>query len=91
MFEDKILERLDIIEKDISTLSNSRNEVIDRLGTIEKDISTLSTEVRETNQQMRETNFRVETYQKASQQVVNLAFGALATAVIAIVVRATIG
>ena len=34
------------------------------------------------------SNDRIETYQKASQQVVNLAFGLILTAVIAIVVPA---
>lgn len=54
--------------------SNFETRVIERLDKIDQELTVL--------------NVRVDTYQKASGQVVNLAFGLIATAVITIIVSA---
>jgi sugar-specific transcriptional regulator TrmB len=46
----------------------------------------LSTEVDGLKQELAQTNVRVDAYQKASNQVVNLAFGLIATATLTIIV-----
>ncbi|MEB3213697.1 MAG: hypothetical protein VKL39_20280 [Leptolyngbyaceae bacterium] len=46
----------------------------------------LSTEVDGLKQELAQTNVRVDAYQKASTQVVNLAFGLIATATLTIIV-----
>ncbi len=55
----------------------------DRLDKIETTLEKLVQEIAKTND-------KVEIYQKASQQVVNLAFSLILTATIAIVVQAVI-
>lgn len=67
-------DRLDHIEATLET-------VVQSLGDVRSDIKTLSDQVERTNE-------RVEIYQKASGQVVNLAFGLLATAAAAIIIPA---
>ena len=52
-----------------------------RLGGLESNLEDLTDETKRLND-------RVEIYQKASQQVVNLAFGLLATAALAIIIPA---
>lgn len=56
-----------------------------RFDTLDADFKQLTEEVRKTNERVDRTNDRVETYQKASQQVVNLAFGLILTAAAAII------
>ncbi|MEB3356421.1 MAG: hypothetical protein VKK04_06820 [Synechococcales bacterium] len=46
----------------------------------------LSTDVEALKQELAQTNVRVDAYQKASNQVVNLAFGLIATATLTIIV-----
>ena len=55
----------------------------DRLDRIENTLEKLV-------QEMSKTNERVEIYQKASQQVVNLAFSLILTATIAIIVQGVV-
>ena len=74
-------ERLDRIE---SQLEN----VVKSLGHLTTNVEKLTTDVEQLKQEVTRTNDRVEIYQKASQQVVNLAFGLIVAATAAIVVPA---
>ena len=76
-------DRLDRIEE----LLTGFNASLETLRTdITKEITDLKKEVSETKEQTSKTNERVEIYQKASQQVVNLAFGLILTAALAIII-----
>lgn len=54
--------------------------------TVLEQLERLSTEVDGLKQELAQTNVRVDAYQKASTQVVNLAFGLIATATLTIIV-----
>ena len=69
-------ERLDKIE-------NSLEKLVTEIDHLSKDVETLK-------QETIKTNDKVEIYQKASQQVVNLAFSLILTATITIVVQGII-
>lgn len=66
-------ERLDKIE-------NSLEKLVTEIDHLSKDVETL-------RQETVKTNDKVEIYQKASQQVVNLAFSLILTATITIVAQ----
>jgi predicted nucleic acid-binding Zn-ribbon protein len=71
------------------TANNDRLDRIEsQLETIVKSLEHLTTDVESLKQEVTRTNDRVEIYQKASQQVVNLAFGLIVAATAAIVVPA---
>ena len=74
-------DRLDRIE---SQLEN----VVKALGHLTTNVEKLTTDVESLKQEVIRTNDRVEIYQKASQQVVNLAFGLIVAAEAAIIVPA---
>ncbi len=59
----------------------------DRLDKIETTLEKLVQDIEQLKQETSKTNERVEIYQKASQQVVNLAFSLVLTATIAIIVQ----
>ncbi len=61
-----------------------------RLDRIESLLEHLTTDVEELKQEVTRTNDRVEIYQKASQQVVNLAFGLILTSALAIIIPAIV-
>ncbi|MGI0482625.1 hypothetical protein ACN4EE_17800 [Geminocystis sp. CENA526] len=62
----------------------------ERLDKIETTLEKLVAEITQTKDEIIKTNDKVEIYQKASQQVVNLAFSLILTATITIVVQAVI-
>ena len=68
-----------------SNNDNFQQAVLDGLNKITTEVNKLSTEVEGLKQELVLTNVRVDTYQKASTQVGNLAFGLIATATITIV------
>jgi len=57
-----------------------------RVETLEHSVEALDQKVTKLEAEQAKTNLIVETYQKASTQVVNLAFGLLATATITVIV-----
>jgi hypothetical protein len=59
--------------------NNFLQQVIERLDKIDADLGQIK-------QKLALTNTRVDTYQKASNQVVNLSFGLIATATVTIIV-----
>jgi hypothetical protein len=70
-FEQTVLQRLD-------QLGAFEQNVLQRLDKVDADLENLKNE-------QALMNVRVDTYQKASNQVVNLAFGLIATATITII------
>lgn len=56
-----------------------------------EQIAIMRTDIKMLKDELSQTNDRVEVYQKASQQVVNLAFSLIIAATIAIVIPAIIG
>jgi outer membrane murein-binding lipoprotein Lpp len=77
-FQQAVLERLDNLATDVDKLTTD----VDKLTT---DVDKLTTDVNGLRQELALTNVRVDTYQKASTQVVNLAFGLIATATVTII------
>ena len=59
-----------------------------RLDKIEKTLEKLVTEQEKLVNEQEKFNIRIETYQKSSQQVVNLAFGLILTSALAIIIPA---
>lgn len=78
-FQQRVLEQLDKLSTDVDKLSTD----VDKLS---GDVEKTNQKVDGLTQELALTNTRVDTYQKASNQVVNLAFGLIATATITIVV-----
>jgi outer membrane murein-binding lipoprotein Lpp len=78
-FQKAVLERLDRLSTDVDKLTTD----VDKLTT---DVDKLATDVDKLNQELSQTNVRVDAYQKASNQVVNLAFGLIATATLTILI-----
>jgi hypothetical protein len=54
------------------------------------ELASIKSELAELRREQDITNVRVDTYQKASGQVVNLAFGLISTAVFAILVNVVV-
>jgi len=61
-----------------------QGQVLSRLEAIDKDLSDLKTEIVVTNS-------RVEAYQRAQGQVVNLAFGLIAAAAAGVIIPVVVG
>ncbi|MDG2617492.1 hypothetical protein HPC62_16285 [Thermoleptolyngbya sichuanensis A183] len=60
------------------TSDNFQKAVLERLDNLKVEVDGL-------RQELGQTNVRVDAYQKASNQVVNLAFGLIATATLTII------
>jgi hypothetical protein len=66
------------------TSEDFQGQVLSRLEAIDKDLSDLKTEIVV-------TNARVEAYQRAQGQVVNLAFGLIAAAAAGVIIPVVVG
>lgn len=75
-------------------MTQSEDNLLDRIESQLKNVVTslkqLTTDVEGLKQEVNQTNLRVEIYQKASGQVVNLAFSLIVAATAAIIVPALI-
>lgn len=69
---------------------NGEQQILEQLTQINETLGKLEGRIDKLERQQELSNTIVETYQKASQQVVNLAFGLIATAAGAIVVQAVL-
>lgn len=67
------------------TSDNFQKAVLESLNKLAVDVDKLTVEVDELKKELGQTNVRVDAYQKASNQVVNLAFGLIATATLTII------
>jgi septal ring factor EnvC (AmiA/AmiB activator) len=81
-------ERLDRIESQLENVVTSLGHLTTNVEKLTTDVEKLTTDVEGLKQEVTRTNDRVEIYQKASQQVVNLAFGLIVAATAAIIVPA---
>ncbi|QKD82138.1 hypothetical protein HPC62_07950 [Thermoleptolyngbya sichuanensis A183] len=68
------------------TSDSFQKAVLERLDTLKVELDSLKIDVDGLKQELSQTNVRVDAYQKASNQVVNLAFGLIATATLTIMV-----
>ncbi|QUS62434.1 hypothetical protein IQE94_05430 [Synechocystis sp. PCC 7339] len=75
--------RLEQISEDLEAQRHSLNEQGQRLDRIETILTNLVTEIKIYDS-------KLDTYQKASQQTVNIAFGLLATSALAIIIPAVL-
>jgi FtsZ-binding cell division protein ZapB len=78
---DKTADTTDQLSKDVVSLSKD-------VVSLSKDITELSKNINRLAEDSKELNIRFNAYQQASQWVVNLAFGLLATATITTIVTA---
>ncbi|WLT36832.1 hypothetical protein NON20_11985 [Synechocystis sp. B12] len=75
--------RLEQISEDLEAQRHSLNKQGQRLDRIETILTNLVTEIKIYDS-------KLDTYQKASQQIVNIAFGLLATSALAIIIPAVL-
>ncbi|BAU40562.1 hypothetical protein [Leptolyngbya sp. O-77] len=66
------------------TSDSFQKAVLERLDNLKVELDSLKVDVDGLKQELGQTNVRVDAYQKASNQVVNLAFGLIATATLTI-------
>lgn len=57
---------------------------------VNQRLDRIAGDVEDLKQELALTNTRVDTYQKASNQVVNLAFGLIATATVTVIITAVV-
>ncbi len=81
-------ERLSRIETGLESLSENDHRIFERLESLEENDRRIVEKLENISNQIREFDIRIDTYQKASQQVVNLAFGLIVAATAAIIVPA---
>jgi len=74
----------------IGQLEGRFGDLEGRFGHIEDKVDHLEKETTEIKQRLKEFDIRIDTYQKASQQVVNLAFGLLTVTAASIVIPAIV-
>lgn len=96
-FQQAVLERLDRVteaigglRQDVDGLKQDVEGLKQDVDGLKQDVDGLKQDVDGLKQELTLTNVRVDTYQKASVQVVNLAFGLLATATITVIVTAVV-
>lgn len=76
-------QRLDRIETTLDTQGNRLDRIEQDLGGIKEALTSLVTEIKIYDS-------KLDAYQKASQQIVNIAFGLLATSALAIIIPAVL-
>lgn len=77
-FQQRVLEQLDRLSTDVEQTNQKLEQTNHKLEQTNQKVDALT-------QELALTNTRVDTYQKASSQVVNLAFGLIATATVTII------
>lgn len=70
-FQQRVLEQLDRLSTDVEQTNHKLEQTNQKVDALTQELAL--------------TNTRVDTYQKASSQVVNLAFGLIATATVTII------
>lgn len=78
-------EDMSTVKEDLGTVKTELRTVKSDLNSVKQDLSSVKTDLTSLKEQTTKTNEKVETYQKASQQVVNLAFGMIVTAALAVI------
>ena len=81
-------QRLEHLERKTDDITVQLKEVDNRLNEFDNRFNEVDKRFNEFDNRFREFDIRIDTYQKASQQVVNLAFGLIVAATAAIVIPA---
>lgn len=84
-FQQAVLSQLQRIEDDVDSLKKDVDGLKRDVDGLKQDVDGLKRDVDGLKQELTLTNVRVDTYQKASGQVVNLAFGLIVTATATII------
>ncbi|MBC1195912.1 hypothetical protein H0901_11725 [Microcystis aeruginosa BLCCF158] len=84
-------ERLDRIEGQLKRLEGDVHTIEGRLETLESNLQNIEKKLGDVINQIRELSLSIDTYQKADQQVVNLAFGLIVATTATIVIPAVFG
>ncbi|WP_430014423.1 hypothetical protein ACQY1Y_08895 [Microcystis ichthyoblabe FBCC-A1114] len=84
-------ERLDRIEGQLKRLGGDVHTIEGRLETLESNVQNIEKKLGDVINQIRELSLSIDTYQKADQQVVNLAFGLIVAVTATIVIPAVFG
>ena len=94
----RISEKLGYLEQEqgkigerLGHLEQAQSKISERLGRLEQAQSRTNERLEHMEREQEKTNIIVETYQKASGQVVNLAFGLIATATITLILSTILG
>lgn len=85
-FQRTVLERLDTLISKVDGIKVEVDGIKTEVDELRTEVDGIKTEVDGLKQELSLTNVRVDTYQKASTQVVNLAFGLIATATVTIII-----
>lgn len=88
---DRVVASLDHVETRLSGVETRLNHVETKLDNIDVSLIKLSGELIEMKVRGEAYDVKLDAYQRASVQVVNLAFGLIITAVLAIIVPAVLG
>ena len=83
-------DRLDRIESTLETVLEKIQALDTKVGQLDTKVGQLDTKVEKLDDDVRAANERTDTYWEASKLLINLAFGLIATAVIAIIVPAVL-
>lgn len=70
---------------------DSQNQVLEELRTLKGDVSDFREEVSDYKDEVRAFNQKFETYQKATQWVVQLAFSLIAAATVTVIISTVTG
>jgi predicted nucleic acid-binding Zn-ribbon protein len=79
-----------IVLEQLDTLTTKVDGIKVEVDELRIEVDGIKTEVDGLKQELSLTNVRVDTYQKASTQVVNLAFGLIAIATVTIIITAIV-
>ena len=79
------------LDQNMGALTHDVESLKHDVGALTHDVESLKHDVESLTQETTKTNDRVETYQKASTQVVNLAFSLILAATAAIVIPVVLG
>ena len=73
------------------TTDDFQQQVLARLGQLDNKLNELDRDIQVLDIKQLESNTKIEAYQKASTQVVNLAFALISAATVTIIVSAVLG
>lgn len=82
--------RDDRIERTLETVLEKIQQLDTKVGQLDTKVGQLDAKVEKLDTDVRAVNERTDTYWEASKLLINLAFGLIATAVIAIIVPAVL-
>lgn len=88
--DDRIERTLETVLENIQQLDTKVGQLDIKVGQLDTKVGQLDAKVEKLDTDVRAVNERTDTYWEASKLLINLAFGLIATAVIAIIVPAVL-